>query len=169
MKFLPLLAALASCAGPYHWRLTTSYPATPAVEVVPGVRVAANGTAVDLADARRRALAVAACLGVDPAAHPVTVAVAPDAVPSCVGPYLVLPVPAPGVGCTDKGQTPSAACPCRWRAGIQLDGAVVVPPDLWNLGDPLVRLWAAPPIDDPWTTGALNQRCALAGAGPPSK
>jgi hypothetical protein len=150
------------CAVRGLMRLPQRYTVKPNTTTAMGIAVDTSGTDVNLADLDRRARAVAECLGHRPEPGCTVVKVVPDAVRSCSGPYLLLPIEAPGAGCAEKGQDPSAACPCRWRAGIQPDGAILVPPDLYNLGDPLVRIWGN--VNDPWRDSRFAT-CALAGAG----
>lgn len=139
-----------------------SYPVKVDATTPAGIPVDTSGARVDLADIDRRVLAVATCFGRVPSVGCPVIKIAPVTHPSCVGPYELLDIVAPGYGCTEKGQEGSAACPCRWRVAIQLDGSILVPPDLYNLGDALARSDDA--VNDPWVNPAIA-KCALAGVG----
>jgi len=76
---------------------------------------------------------------------------------ACDGLEQVLPAHAPDALCRAKGLEPTAACPCRWRAGIQDQHVIVVPPSARMFKDPLVRL--ATGCNNPWGHPALA-RCA---------
>jgi len=148
------------CVQAWQWRLPQRYEVHPDALTPSGIPVDTSGTGVDVEEIDRRVQAVASCLGVT--AESPTIKVAPDSIPSCVGAWLLLPIEAPVEGCYAKVQTPSDACPCHWRTGIQPDGSIVIPPDLYNLGDPLTRIMAA--VYDPWTNERTTA-CALKGAG----
>ena len=81
-----------------------------------------------------------------------TVKVAKDFLFSCDGSQEVLPVQAPDVLCVAKGETPTAMCPCYWRAGIEQNRYIVVTPNLYLFKDPLIRMVTG--CDNPWV-GAL--------------
>ncbi len=137
----------------YVVRANTTTPA--------GLPVDTSGVVVDLADIDRRAAAVAACLGKRPTVGCPVIKIAPVTHPSCVGPYELLDVVAPGFGCAEKGQEATTRCPCRWRVIIQSDGSVVIPPDLYNLGGALAAIDTG---TDPWLNPAFA-KCALVGDG----
>lgn len=64
------------------------------------------------------------------------------------GQQQLLPVVAPDIGCEAKDLTPTTACPCEWRAGIECPNILVVTPNLLLLKDVLIR-WTTG-TDDPW-------------------
>jgi hypothetical protein len=77
---------------------------------------------------------------------------------SCDGDQQVLPSRAPDALCLAKGLVPTDDCPCRWRAGLEDDGRVVVTtPSFHMFKDPLVRL--ATGCNNPWAHPKLA-RCA---------
>ena len=65
---------------------------------------------------------------------------------SCDGKYQLLRKSAPIEGCLQKGFEEDPDCPCRWRAGIQNPGIVVVPPDMALFEGTIVQ----------WITGCIN-------------
>jgi hypothetical protein len=56
-------------------------------------------------------------------------------------------------GCVSKGETPSAADPCRWRAVVQCPSTIVTTPSFYLYKDALVR-WVTG-SQDPWSDPAL--------------
>lgn len=71
------------------------------------------------------------------------------------GKYQLLRKDAPIEGCIQKGFEEDPDCPCRWRAGIQDPGIVVVPPDMALFEGTLVQ-WAAGCIN-PWGDKQLRE------------
>lgn len=158
------------------------YDVTPAFTTPGGLAVDPTGQAVDPATIDRLTDEVEACLAAEfgrPARLPPEVRAAADclgdtfALPiareclvvkvpddwekSCDGDQQVLPAQAPAALCQAKGLVPTAACPCRWRAGIQDDHVLVTTPSLYLFKDPLVRL--ATGCNNPWAHERLA-RCA---------
>jgi len=175
MRIAVLIALLAGCRvasvqparcspvlGPRV--LPQRYAVRPMATTPLGIAVDHAGvTVVSLSEIDRRARAVADCLGLHPDLTCLVVKVAADTVPSCAGPWRLLPIAGAPGSCVAKGQQPSAACPCLYRAGVQPDGAIVTEPALSNLGTPLVTVMTG--VDDPWRSGPRNEQCALAGSG----
>ena len=81
-----------------------------------------------------------------------TVAVRPS-VPSCDGHTQLLPDLADPRSCLAKGVTPTAACPCRWRSGVQDQQTAITTPNLATLPDALVKIVTGCPY--PWAVPAL--------------
>jgi len=149
------------CVGAGHWRSGQIWPVTPNVVTPGGAHVDTSGFTVDLADIDARVKAVAECFGATVQDACPVIKIAPGATRSCYGDYLLLPVgDSDPTGCLRKGQTPTPECPCRWRVLIQRDGSIAVPPDLYNLGDALARIFGH--VDDPWLNDK-TAKCALLG------
>lgn len=69
-----------------------------------------------------------------------TIKVAADAFLSRDGTQELLPSPAPATGCADKGLCSDVKnCPCYWRAGIQDNRYIVIPPSGYLFKDAFVR------------------------------
>jgi hypothetical protein len=79
--------------------------------------------------------------------------IAADSVIGCSG-QEVLPVVAPSSGCEAKGETPTAACPCRWRAGIRCPNILIVTPNFVEYRDVLIRFVTG--CADPWANPELS-------------
>lgn len=99
----------------------------------------------------------------DRPAECVSFKVVSDWVWSCDGKWQLLgeSASAPQHLCNQKGFSPDANCPCRWRAGLQ-DGVIVVTPDLRMLADPLIRLLTG--CNVPWAVMGLA-KCANISTG----
>jgi hypothetical protein len=113
-----------------------------------GVTYDPSGQAVDPLLMDEYVDQVEVCLGRPVDRSSFVVKVAADWHLGCSGNEL-LPVPAPAIGCEEKGVTPTATCPCEWRAGIECPSTLVVTPNLLLLKDVLIR-WTTG-TDDPWT------------------
>lgn len=156
----------ARCPGVQGPRLLPQrYTVRPDVLTASGVQVDTSGVNVDVGELDRRVRAVADCLGRTVDYTCIVVKIPADSVPSCSGPWRLLPIPGAPASCGAKGQTASAACPCLYRAGVQPDGAIVTEPTLSNLGTPLVTAMTG--VEDPWRAGPKMERCALAGSRGP--
>lgn len=57
--------------------------------------------------------------------------------------------------CEQKGLDPTKDCPCRWQAAVQDCDIVVVPPSLYNLKDPVLRIVLG--CDYPWANSILSK------------
>jgi hypothetical protein len=93
----------------------------------------------------------------------VTIKVVDDWHPSCDGSQQLLPWHAPDQGCLDKGQTPTAACPCSWRGGVQDEHTVVVTPSFYLFPDWFIRVTTG--CLDPWASPKFA-KCATPLTGP---
>ena len=96
------------------------------------------------------------CLGKSIKRAWLSVYIATDSTVSpCTG-HQLLPYPAPDRLCLDKGQEPTAECPCRWRGAIQDGYWIVVTPDLRMLKEQVTRLVLN--LNNPWSRPELA-RC----------
>lgn len=88
-----------------------------------------------------------------------------DWVLNCDGTEQVLPTPvmAGGLGCVAKGQTPSAQCPCRWRAGIKCPNTLIATPSMYLYKDVLIRFTTG--CQNPWASPELAA-CATPSTTP---
>ncbi len=93
------------------------------------------------------------------------VKVASDWVLSCDGTQQLLPKPveAGPAGCVAKGQDPTAACPCRWRAGIECPNIIITTPSFYLYKDALTRFVTG--CRNPWASPQLAQ-CASPSTTP---
>jgi|SRR5581483_1631016 len=78
------------------------------------------------------------------------VKIAGDWVLNCDGTQQVLPKPVESgnVGCWNKGELPTAQCPCRWRAGIACPNKLITCPNFYLYKDVLIRFSTG--CAEPW-------------------
>ena len=78
-----------------------------------------------------------------------------DWVINCDGTQQLLPTPVKSGpnGCLAKGETPSAQCPCRWRAGIKCPNILITTPSFYLYKDVLVRYTTG--CQNPWASPQL--------------
>ena len=81
------------------------------------------------------------------------VKIASDWIYSCDQSEQLLPVAAPNSGCVAKGETPTAQCPCEWRAGIKCPNAIITTPSLYLFKDPLIRFITS--CKNPWANSQM--------------
>lgn len=86
-----------------------------------------------------------------------TVKVPDDWTLTCDGSQQILPTRAPDEGCLEKGLTPTAQCPCRYRGGTQDDHIIVTTPSFYIFKDPLIRVVTG--CNNPWRHPTLA-KCA---------
>jgi hypothetical protein len=91
------------------------------------------------------------------------VRVAADWLLSCDGKQQVLPILADPKGCVAKGFTPTAECPCRWRAGINCPNTIVTTPNFFLFKDALLRFILD--SSNPWGHPTIA-RCATPSTKP---
>lgn len=94
-----------------------------------------------------------------------SVKVVGDWVLNCSGTQQELPDPvwAGNGGCVSKGQAPSIACPCRWRAGIKCPNIILTTPSFYLYKDALTRFVVG--TDNPWASPELA-KCASPSTTP---
>lgn len=68
-----------------------------------------------------------------------------------------------GAGCRAKGLSPTAECPCRWRAGVQDSHTLVATPSLYLAPDWVIRIFTG--CQNPWASPELAE-CAAPQTGP---
>lgn len=82
---------------------------------------------------------------------------------SCDGSQQILSSRAPDAGCIAKGEQPTPACPCRWRAVVQGPNVIVATPSLYLFKDALTRFVTG--SQNPWADPALA-KCAAPTTAP---
>lgn len=119
-----------------------------------GVCFDPSGQAISAGLVDRLTDEVEACVGKTIDRGSFRVKIANDWHLSCDGAQQVLPAAGAGdLGCEAKGLTPTAACPCLWRAYLQGDGVIVATPSMYLFKDALTRFvtgsrnpWADPKL-----------------------
>lgn len=115
-----------------------------------------------LVDVDVLSVAVGACLGAPDLPADFGVKVPLDWYISPCSGEQVFPCDIGPEGCLDKGQRPSAACPCRCRAVVQDARLIVTAPNLRVYAGRLVALWTG--VENPW---AVPDLAACASILPP--
>lgn len=156
-------AALSGCSCPdadygYQCGAFDRYHVTPALEHLTPGGVHYQGESISSGQLDEYTNAVETCLARSIDRSSFVVLEAPDwyqAPAACTlpqwGPQELLPVQAPEDGCTAKGFSPNATCPCAWRGGIAWPNIIVTTPDLVIYKDPLIRFLLH--TSDPWIPG----------------
>jgi hypothetical protein len=176
---LSLTGCSKVCDATYLYQNQTNYKVTATQTTANGIKVDSSGQAINLSKIDRLTDEVERCLiaqfGNPPIVPPIVVmqglcqsntfdlpikrACLTVKVPSdwFISQYeyggskhQLLPYPAPEQGCLDKGLP---AGNCYWRAGIQNNLTIVVPPSFYLYKDPLIRIvtgcnnpWGSPPL-----------------------
>jgi hypothetical protein len=171
VRWALLVATVAACATPppnfasrWGYLAKDEYRPAPTQVTPKGIHFDPQGQAISGQLIDRLTDEVEQCLQLSLDRGSFNVLVPSDWTLSCDGSQQVLPAEGAGaMGCLAKRLTPTAECPCRWRAYIKMPNVIVATPSLHLYKDALVRLVVD--TDNPWADPKLA-KCATPSTDP---